>query len=131
MSFRDIKRAARRHLHQTMRVPALYIGSVGATPVPIYVRVHTKFADSGQASDRDIGNAIRHEVAPKLLFMISELESAGIDWRKLPRTAVISVERGEAYRIDTTLPPDDITITAIVTPVGPRDAAGLPVPEHV
>jgi hypothetical protein len=130
MGFRDIKRRARRDLHLTMRVPILYIESKGATPIPTYARVHTKFEEVGEISERDVGNATRHERVPSLIFMIDELQAAGIPWRKMPH-AIISVEPNEAYRIDNTLPPDDITITAHVTVLPLYETVGLPVPEHV
>ena len=128
MSFRDIKRQARRSLHEAMRVPAFYIERTDAEPVLIHVRVHTKFEEVGEISERDVGNAARHERVPSLIFMIDELQEKGIGWRKMPRTAIISVEPNEAYRIDNTLPPDDITITAHVTILPLHETVGLPVP---
>lgn len=128
MNFREIKRKARRDLHRVMRVPALYIATTGATPVPVHVRVHTKFEDVGEISERDVGNASRHEKTPTILFMIDELESHNVEWWKLPRNAVVSVEPGEAYKIDNTFPADDITVSAQVTVMPPRDSKDLPVP---
>lgn len=125
-AFRDIKRRARRDLHQRMRVPALYIATPGATPKAVHVRVHTKFEDSGDFSERDIGNALRHDKAPRLIFMIDELVAQGA--YPLARNAIVSVEPGEAYRIGATEPPDDITITADVSPVPAAQTTGLPVP---
>jgi hypothetical protein len=128
--FRDIKRRARRDLHEAMKVPVLYLESRDATPIPTYARIHTKFEEVGEVSERDVGNAARHERIPSLIFMIEELQAAGIGWRKMPRTAIISVEPNEAYQIDNTMPPDDITITAHVTVLPLHKTVDLPVPEQ-
>lgn len=125
---RDIKRQARRDLHQALRIPAFYIARPDAEPVLVHVRVHTKFEEVGEISERDVGNATRHERVPSLIFMIDELQAKGIGWRKMPRTAIVSVEANEAYRIDNTLPPDDITITAQVTVLPLHDTLSLPYP---
>lgn len=126
-SLRDIKRKARRDLHREMSVPALYIAVPGDAGVPITVRVHTKFDALGMQG-AESGLAVRRESKPKLLFMRDELADAGI---VLKRNAVVSVEPGEAYRLDNADAPDDITVTFFVTVLTSNDADGLPVPEIV
>lgn len=128
MSIRKIKREARTRLHKELRVPAFYIAHAEAEPLLVHVRVHTKFEEVGEISERDVGNAARHEKVPSLIFMIDELQAKGIGWRKMPRTAIVSVEANEAYQIDNTLPPDDITITAQVTILPLHKTVDLPVP---
>ncbi len=125
--FRAIKKQMRADLHREMRVPALYIASAGATPVPVHVRVHSKYEEVGESSERDVGNAARHERIPSLVFWVAELEASGI--ARPSRGAVISIEAGEAYRVDNTMPIDLVTITANVTILSPGEAKGLPVPE--
>lgn len=123
---RDIKRKARRDLHREMGVSALYIAAPGDAGVPISVRVHTKF-DALGLKDAENGLAVRRESKPKLIFMRDELAEKGIT---LKRLAVVSVEPGEAYRLDNADAPDDITITFFVTVLTANEAAGLPVPEE-
>lgn len=120
--FRDIKREGRRDVHRELQVPALYIAAPGATPVGVTVRVHTKFDALGNQKGTNFHSAEMIERQPQIVFMRSE----GV----VPaRNAIVSVEPGEAYRIGPVSPPDDITITAIVTALTAAEAAGLPVPE--
>lgn len=123
---RDIKRKARRDLHREMSVASLYIAAPGDAGVPISVRVHTKF-DALGIKDAENGLAVRRESKPKLIFMRDEMAEKGI---VLKRGAVVSVEPGEAYKLDNADAPDDITITFFVTVLPANDTAGLPVPEE-
>lgn len=123
---RIIKRKARRDLHSRMRVPCVHLadGDI-ATAVNTFCRLHTKFVlvglGAGQAATSQM-----HENVPKILFMISEMEDAGI---VLKRHDVISVAPGEAFQLDAKMPEDDITVTWVVTELSASKAAGLPVPE--
>lgn len=119
MSIRDIKRKARRDLHQAMSVPALYIAQTGATPVECTVRVHTHSAPVGQLAG--FAGAERLEPTPKLRFFRSEVDAPA-------RGAIVSVEAGEAYRISNPHPADDAFVFADVTKLSATEAAGLPVP---
>lgn len=120
---RDIKRAARQRLHTAMAVPALYIPVQGATPVPCTVRFHTKFGALGQLN-RDPEWAERAEAEPKIVFLASEVPAPRT------KTAVVSVEPGEAYRIENSDPVDDAGfILARVTKLPVNQTTGLPVPE--
>lgn len=120
MSIRDIKRDARRRLHTGLRVAALYIAKTGATPVPVFVRVHTKFNALG---DKEM--AQRMDIEPRLIFLASELPAP-----LRPETGIVSVEVGEAYRIKAADPVDDAGfITAKVSQLTAAQADGLPVPE--
>lgn len=123
--FRDVKRKARRDLHAHMEVAALYLVTPTATPVPCTVRVWTKWGQMGKLAGA--GWAELQETAPKIIFVEPSFR---------PRAqALVSIEPGEAYRIDTTQPADDISITAEVTRLNPKNAAdqvlldSLPVPE--
>lgn len=120
MSIRDIKRDARRRLHADLSVAALYIPVTGATPVPVTVRVHTKFSALG---DKEM--AQRADIEPRLIFLASELPAP-----LRPKTGVVSVEIGEAYRIEAADPVDDAGfITATVAQLPVAQTTGLPVPE--
>lgn len=100
-SFRDIKRKARSIVHDTMQMQALYVASNGEQS-PVGIRVHYTYALVG---DTNAGMyADRHEVMPRIVFRADEMIPA--------RGAIISIDHGEAYRIDNVLPKDDITITA-------------------
>lgn len=111
-----------------MEVPALYLLTPTSTPVPCTVRVWTKWGALGQLTGRDGGWAEMMEAEPKIIFMVDQVPN--------PRkNALVSIERGEAYRVDHTDPADDITIIAKVVRLNPKvdtekailDA--LPVPE--
>jgi hypothetical protein len=120
---RDIKRDARLRLHRNNAVPAFYIPSTGATPVPVTVRVWGK---GNPISLGDLpgfqGSAERVEPEDRIRFMLSELPT----FRR--QNAVVSVEAGEAYRIDHWYPVDDQFITARVIRLTDAEMTGLPVP---
>ena len=120
-SFRDIKRRARRDVHQHMRVPALYLATVGAVPVPCFVRVHTKFQALGDMKGTNFNYAEYEDITPRIILWREELPQP-------VRNAIISVEAGEAYQIDNVQPADDLTITAMVTAMDLSDTVGLPIP---
>jgi hypothetical protein len=124
MGIRDIKRDARKRLHAGMAVQALYIPVSGHTPIPVTVRPHTKFGAAGRLNN-DHQWAERAEAEPKLIFLASELPAP-----LRPKTGVVSVEPGEAYRIEAADPVDDAGfITAKVSLITAAEAASLPVPE--
>lgn len=116
------KRKSRTALHQAMKVRALYIPpGTGTIPVPCEVRVHTKFEAKGDLKGTSFSYAEKESETPKIIFMEPGFE--------LENKAVVSVEPGEAYRIDSFEPPDGITISASVVRLRSEQAAGLPVPE--
>jgi hypothetical protein len=119
--FRDIKRAARRDLHDELQVPALYLApdQLGGPGLPVSVRVHDKSILQG---DIDGGAyAERRSSSLRIIMLVEQVASPA-------RGAVISIEAGEAYAIDHSDDADDITITAYVTRLSAAEAAGLPVP---
>lgn len=127
-SFRETKRAARRQLHQWLSVQALYLAPVATpVPLPITVRLHINFAPMG--GDVEGGyqyGAERHDTTPRIVFLRSEI--TGLPNGLPARNSIISVETGEAYRVATVRTPDDITVTAEVSPLHPSETVGLPVP---
>ena len=112
----------RRDVHQTMLVPALYYATPTATALPVTVRLHTKF---GAAIGTLPGNqgAQMVEYEPRILFLVEEVARPRVG-------AIVSVETGEAYRVDAADPADDITITAKVSrlPAGDPLLVTLAVP---
>lgn len=126
-SFRDIKREARRGLHNALQVPALYLVATGdaANPwaiTPISVRVHSNVKALGDMAGTNFHYAETQEIIPRVIFMRAEIAMP-------ERLAIVSVAAGEAYCIDNAMPPDDITITAEVSRVtNAVQLAALPVP---
>jgi hypothetical protein len=118
MSWREQKREARRIVHETMQIEAQYYSSRGAAPTTVHVRLQTKFDLIGD--NRSMGWAEMQAIKPRLVFMREEKEPAN--------GAIVWFQVGEAYRIDNTLKPDDITRTVEVTLLTPKQYAeeGLP-----
>ena len=112
-------------LHQAFKVQALYIPTPTADPIPIYVRVHTKWQSVGPSGGEQDAPE-RQEITPRVLFMLDELSAQNAI---LVRGGVISVERGEAYSLDHPEAPDLISVKWIVTQVQNRDRLdALPIP---
>lgn len=128
-TLREIKRKAKRKLHDIMLVPALYLlpNPVGSPspyqdPVPVNVRVHSKFKLNGDQVGTNFNSAERHEDIPQIVFDRFQISMPA-------RGAVISIEQGEAYRIDNVKPSDDDFITARCTRLRLAETVGLPLPE--
>lgn len=130
VSIRDIKRKARRDLHERAKVAALYIAPTpDAVPVPLNVRIHAKWDATTMDSGTGNGTLVaRQNVFPKILFILDELAAAGVTLRK---KGVISVEAGEAYKLDDAEPVDGISQSWFVVALRAAEAEGLPVPEDV
>ena len=130
-TIRDIKRKARRNLHDHMRVPAAYV-LPGVAPVLLHVRDHTKFLANAIEGAVRSGNGQmvdRQEAAPSIVFMRDEVEMTGA---VLLKNGIVSIERGEAYRLQNAEAPDDITVKWYVTQITRQDELdGLPLPEDV
>ncbi|MBI1620015.1 hypothetical protein [Aquamicrobium zhengzhouense] len=131
MSIRDIRRTARRQLHDAFKVAVLYIPRVGS-PALLHARDHTKFRVNAIEGAVRSGNGQmvgRQEMEPSIIFMRDELAANGVT---LIRGGVISIERGEAYTLDNAEAPDDITVKWFVTAISnERELAELPVPEDL
>lgn len=108
-SFRDIKRKMRRDLHERMKVAAAYVPVTGA-PVLLHVRDHTKFvvnAIEGGVRSGSGQMAGRHQALPSIVFMLDEVAAQGIT---LVRNAIVSIDTNEAYRLEVSHAPDDISV---------------------
>lgn len=123
-SFREVLQKGRRELHDHMEVPALYIAFDGADPVPVSIRVHRQFAQTADMGSKTKGYAQMVEVTPRVIFLVEQLADAR-------NSAIFSVAAGEAYRVERTDPPNDITRTADVSIIPAVETVGLPVPEPV
>lgn len=128
-SIRDIRRKARRELHDRMKVRAVYIPLAGE-PKVLHVRDHTSFrvnAIEGAVRSGSGAMTDRQEMAPSIIFMRDEVADRGIT---LIKNGIISIERDEAYRLQNAEAPDDITVKWFVTAITDKsELSTLPVPE--
>lgn len=123
-SIRDIKRQMRGDVHRQASVPAYYIPAPGADVVPCTVRVWLKTEDQMVGVLPLLqGAATAAEPEDRLRFDLSEFNAP-----LRAQSGVVSVEPGEAYRIDHLYPADLGYQTARVTRLTAADATGLPVP---
>lgn len=119
--FREQLREGRRILHEDMSVPALYFMEDAPDDAQlITVRVHDKWLALGDMKGTNFNYAEVESIAPQIVFMLSEISPS--------RMAIVSIEAGVAYRIDSLKVPNDITITANVARLSPAKTQGLPVP---
>lgn len=125
-NIRDIKRKARRDLHKAMSVPSLYVWKANE-PKLLHVRDHTKFDVNRIEGARGTGQLVgQQEAVPSIVFMRDEIAAQAVT---LLKGGVISIERGEAYRLDNAEPPDDITVRWFVSQITDEaELASLPVP---
>lgn len=121
-SFRDHKRKARGVLHERHAVPALYIPVPDADPIACTVRVWLKSDETTGAADQE-GSAQRTNTEDQLRFRLSQFSAP-----LRSRTGIVSVEAGEAYRIEFLYPTDLGYQTARVTRLSAAEASGLPLP---
>lgn len=105
-----------------MQVRALYIPpTTGATPIPCYVRVHTKFTQLGDQKGTSFSSAETEEQAPRLVFYVPEVEPV--------RGAKVTINAREGYIVGATLPPDDMNFMhARVAVLTAAQMVGLPLP---
>ena len=127
-NIRDIRRAARRRLHDAFKVAVLYIPRVGS-PVVLHARDHTKFRVNAIEGAVRSGNGQmvgRQESEPSIIFMRDELATNGVT---LVRGGIVSFEADEAYRLDNAEAPDDITVKWFVTQITDQaELDTIPVP---
>lgn len=115
--WRDNKRAMRRVVHETMEVPALYLTHVGATPLAVNVRDHTKFKEV-QISGAGPGFADMQDTTPRFIFRRSEVATP------LHKAFVIMGE-DEMYTLGSSRPPDDEFITVEAAPLSAGQRAEI------
>jgi hypothetical protein len=119
---RDIKRRARGDLHREMSVPALYIPAPNATPVPCTVRVWRK------REDPETGNLPLLQGTAQMVVSEDRLRFDLAEVARPRDGSIVSVEAGEAYRVEFRYPADLGYQTARVVPLSAAEATGLPVP---
>lgn len=118
--WRDIKNRARRHVHKTFMVPALYKAPGNPSWVKCHVRVHPSISPLGRPQGTSYIYAERGEFQPEIIFLANEVVPV--------RGGIVSVEFDEAYKIDHTLPRDGLTITAPAFRLSETEAMTYPCP---
>jgi hypothetical protein len=101
---RELKRQARRDLHDKIADTVLYLPVRDSEPQTIKVRLHVAFSDGGGLGSSD-GWAERHDITPKARFMGTVPVKNGL---------IVTEDMG-VFSIDNTFPPNDITQDAEIT----------------
>ncbi|TIV92553.1 MAG: hypothetical protein E5V74_26545, partial [Mesorhizobium sp.] len=83
------------------------------------VRIFNKFQTLGDIKGTISQYAEFDDNVPRIIFMRADLPSP-------KRLGVFSVEAGEAYRLDSAMAEDDLTVTWHVVKLAAADTAGLP-----
>lgn len=121
-------REGRRALHEHMSVPALYFADPFVDdPLLITVRVHEKWVALGDLKGTNFNYAETADTAPRIIFLRSGAMAPYTNIEP-ERGRIVSIEPGVAFRIDTVLPPDDISVTATAIALDPSDTLDFPVP---
>lgn len=109
-----------------MGVPAILMLARGGTPHRVTIRGphNVRPVTVGDLAGGGEGWAERVDTQPRILFWVDQLPFS------LRKGCIVSVEPGEAYRIEVPEKPDDQTIYAQVVRLDKADAAGLPVPSN-
>lgn len=114
-SFREHKRKARWQLHSRLADRVLYVPNLQGVPVPATARLHLSFDALGEM--RRAGFAEQQEYNPEIVFWAAET---------VPRrdACVITADMG-VWRLTSTKPPDDVTITAEASRLSDTQIRGL------
>lgn len=104
---RDLQRRARRALHSTMSVPAVYHSPDRLTTVECTVRVHDRQKAFGDMTGFDYDPAERLASVPEIVTLADEVS--------MSRGGVFSLAADEQYQVETVMPPDGQTVTAQVS----------------
>lgn len=106
-----------------MQITALYIRASGVQPVTVHVRLHNHWGQVGDIRGSRTYPAEAENLNPKMIFDLSEITTAA-----LVPGGIVSVEAGEAYKVDHVMPADDEFQTVAVVKLPASQAAGLPLP---
>jgi len=121
-SIRDIRNKARNALHNRMSVAAIYVDPDDASETAVTVRTHHRTAAFGDVDGYDYGPAERVSTVPEIVALASQVSPK--------RLGVFSLAADEAYRVESVMPVDGITVTTQVVRLEQSDIddAGYPVP---
>ena len=121
MSWREIRREARRDLHAEMHVPANYYPAGSNTPAKVVgIRIHENFRYVADMKGTSYEYAEWSEESPQIVVLKDEVVP--------DRGDVFCPEAGEAYRVDHIDPADDITIIAHIIKLPESEAAAYQPP---
>lgn len=120
MGLADIKAKARQSLHDFMARPASYYNDGVLLPTPITARRHDAPKVVGDLAGTNLSYAEVHERPTTVVLLRSELDGVSID-----RGDFVIFEATEGWYIETVMPPDGLTITVEVTPMGSSGSNGL------
>lgn len=121
MGIRDIRDTARGALHSTMSVPASYYSDPATYVGTVNVRLHTRSIKQGDLKGTNLNYAEIEEIAPKLVFLRSEVSNP-------PRGGFIVFAADEGYVIGPAEPPHGITVKASAAPMSAAQLAGKILP---
>lgn len=111
MSLRAVREAARRDLHETMRVPAFFYAPGVSDYVETFVRVHGKVQKLGDLKGTSFNYAETIEPVTKLVFW----DADGV---RPVNKSVIMVSAAEGYRVGVVEPSDGLETKAQVAELG-------------
>jgi hypothetical protein len=118
----DAMRRMRRDVHSQWAVPALYLATPTATPRPCNVRRWLKSDNNMLGALKGLpGAAEMAEPEDRLVFDVTEFSF-------VRAKAVVSIEAGEAYRIEFAYPAAKGFQIVRVTRLSATEADGLAVP---
>ena len=123
MSFREQKERARLDLHAAMGVEAFCVPHRLGMPKPVVVRAHTEFKALGDVKGTSFVYAERRDETPRVIFLASEHEPE--------RGDVVMISSKEGYLVEATDPVYNVTITAFVRPLLPKELLLYPAPPAV
>lgn len=131
MSFRDIKFAARRVVHDTMAQPASFYAIPADNEVYfITARPHNKRGKVGDLAGTNLNYAEDFDRQEKIVFWREQLMGIpGVFDLAPPRGALVIFAEDEAYFVDTVEPADQQTITAVVYRATADQLAGFQTPD--
>ncbi len=122
MSFRDIKEAARRALHDFMGQPAVYYADVLAgSSREITARPHGKGGRIGDLPGTNLNYAEVYDRKERVILWREQVSNPA-------RGGLIIFSAEEGYWIDTVEPPDGQTVTVNVNRATTEELLGLDVP---
>lgn len=100
-TFREMKRIARKQLHDGMSEPALFLETRKDAPKPVTIRLHLSFQPLGDLPGGTQGFAQVDSVTPQIVFWNGQVELG-------TEAFVITKDMG-VWSIENVLPPDDVT----------------------
>lgn len=113
-SLRDIRRKARRDVHEQSHVPAVYLLAPN-DPIGVTVRLHRKMSTGDVGEGGGPGWATQLDVEPRMVFKRDEVSSP--QWG-----AMVMYSQDEGYFVEASHPPDDEFVSASVKQMSATEA---------